>query len=67
MPGAYGGIETLDVEAASLFDACDQAIKIWCMLSCYNRNAILTVRSGEQEWKDNQDRVREFSANSNRN
>jgi hypothetical protein len=50
MLGDDGQIHDMLVDAASLYDAAEQALREWTRLSWFNPNAGLTVRSGPDTW-----------------
>jgi hypothetical protein len=58
MLGDDGQIHDILVDAASLFDAAEQALRYWALLSWFNPNAGLTVRSGPDTWTVSQRQLR---------
>jgi len=44
--GDDGEVHDISVDAVSLFDAAEQALRYWAHLSWFNPNTGLTVRSG---------------------
>jgi hypothetical protein len=51
-------LHTLNVDAASLYDAADTAIQNFCKYWWYERDAPVQVVSGEDQWMLDQDKVR---------
>jgi hypothetical protein len=51
---------TLTLEAASLFDAADQAINQWSRLWWFDPQAALHVQSCEDRWTVKQENVRQW-------
>jgi hypothetical protein len=62
MLGDDGEIHHTTVEADSLFDAAEQAVRQWAMLSWFNPRAGLTVRSGSESWTVSQRQLRSRKA-----
>ena len=52
-------LHTLECDAESLFAAADRAVSEWNRLWWYSSDAVLEVRSGDEQWRVNQARVRE--------
>jgi hypothetical protein len=46
MVGQDGQIQTIEVEASSVFDAAAQATRCWSMLWWYRSDAVIEVRAG---------------------
>ncbi len=59
MKGKDGQIHAVTLEASSLFDAADKAIRRWVMLWWFS-DVPITVHSGEEHWTVKQDAVREW-------
>lgn len=49
--GTDGATHFLTTEAASTYDAIQQAITSWCMFSWWNPSAIAIVKCNDQTWK----------------
>jgi len=58
MLGDDGHIHDMLVDATSLFDATEQALRCWARLSWFNPNAGLTVRGGPDTWTVSQRQLR---------
>jgi hypothetical protein len=56
--GDDGEIHDMLVNATSLYDAAEQALRHWARLSWFNPNAGLTVRSGPDTWTVSQKQLR---------
>ena len=67
MVGKDGNPHTLTLEASSLFDAADKAIRAWAKLWWFDPTASLTVQSCEDRWTVKQERVRAWRSGSKRN
>jgi hypothetical protein len=60
--GRDGQAHTLEVETSSVFDAVDQAVQSWSKLWWWYADAVIEVRAGDQCWKIQTARVREWKA-----
>lgn len=58
MVGDDGEIHELIVEATSLYDAAERAIREWALYWWFNPNAGLTVRSENESWTVSQKQLR---------
>jgi hypothetical protein len=60
--GQDGQTYSREVTASSAFGAVDQAVQSWSKLWWYEPNAVVEVRAGDQRWKIQAGRVREWKA-----
>jgi hypothetical protein len=63
MKGEDGQLHTLEYDAASLFDAADKAIYDWHRLWWFTSDADLEIKSGGEQWRVSQERLRESRPN----
>jgi hypothetical protein len=53
--------DSMEVEAASVFDAAASAIERWSMVWWWNGARIIEVRAGDEVWRVSVERVREWN------
>jgi hypothetical protein len=59
MKGKDGQLLTLECEADSLFRAAEKAIYDWHRLWWFSSDAVLEIKSGGDQWRVSQQRVKE--------
>jgi hypothetical protein len=57
-----GEIDTVAVEASSVFDAVEQAMRQWARLWWYRGDLVAEVRAGQRRWRVRLERVGRWTA-----
>ncbi len=60
MEGKDGERHTIELEAASLFEAGYRAVQRWALFWWFDPQALLTIRAGNEGWNVKQSSIREW-------